>query len=373
MKIRAGSRTLTVGLIATAFTSLALVGAVLASAVGAGARPVSSTRPLLATPGSPTAFSFSGTLARPDGSYDLKFTLFGALTGGTAVAGPRTETGVAVAGSAYTTTIDFGTDAFDGAARFLQVAWRMSGGTTFKTLTPRVELVAVPYALGLRLPASESTAAPGNALSVMNGGGGNALAGTSTAAGAGVAGTNLGSGVGAQGTSGSGYGVEGTSERGLAGVYGTSTDAGSGVVGQVNNAAGSGVLGENSGSGPGVQGSSAGGPAGLFVGSGTNTALAVENGGIRVVGAGGDTATPAFVHTVSAANTCNSGYATAIDNPFTNNNPNALLFASPRNSYPVDVLYNWGGCPSGEWVLVFADSSDQMLANEAWNILVVDP
>ena len=369
MEIRVRIRKRAVGRIAAAgVASLLLVGAVLAVAAEVGALPVASTKP-----GSPTAFSFRGTLAQPNGFYDLKFTLFGTLTGGTAVAGPRTVTGVEVTGSAYTTTIDFGSDAFDGSARFLEIAWRQSGGTTFTKLTPRVELVAVPYALGLRLPATESTAASGNALSVTNGGGGNALAGISTAAGNGVSGSNLSTGVGTQGTSGSGYGVEGVSERGLAGVYGTSTDAGSGVFGQVDNAAGSGVLGENTGAGPGVQGSSSGGPAGIFVGSGSNPALALENGGISVIGAGDDTSTPAFIHTASATNTCDGGYATAIDNPFTDNNPNALLFASPRNAFPVDVQYNWSGCPTGEWVLVFADSSDQMLDGEAWNILVVDP
>jgi len=59
------------------------------------------------------------------------------------------------------------------------VAWSPSGAGTYTTVAARVELVAVPYALGLRLPATEATSVPGNALAVTNSGPGtgNAISG----------------------------------------------------------------------------------------------------------------------------------------------------------------------------------------------------
>jgi hypothetical protein len=66
-----------------------------------------------------------------------------------------------------------------------------------------------------------------------------------------------------------------------------------------------------------------------------STALAITNGAIRVTGAGLNTATVAFVHVVTAASK-NCPGVTIIDNPYTNDDPNAILFItqSPGTSNP---------------------------------------
>jgi len=62
-----------------------------------------------------------------------------------------------------------------------------------------------------------------------------------------------------------------------------------------------------------------------ITGSGSSsTALEINNGALKVTGAGINTQTPAFVYPVTAGNSC--GTFIVIDNPYTNNDPNAILF-----------------------------------------------
>ncbi len=99
-----------------------------------------------------TAFTYQGRLVDggnpANGVYDLRFTLYDAPVGGSAVGSPITVDDVAVADGLLTVQLDFGGDAFNGDARWLQVEVRPGNSTgTYTVLSPRQALTATPYAL----------------------------------------------------------------------------------------------------------------------------------------------------------------------------------------------------------------------------------
>jgi hypothetical protein len=81
-----------------------------------------------------------------EGSYDLRFTLHDAATNGSQVAGPLTNNAVAVSNGTFTVGLDFGMGAFDGQARWLEIAVR-ADTNDFSVLNPRQAVTATPYAL----------------------------------------------------------------------------------------------------------------------------------------------------------------------------------------------------------------------------------
>jgi hypothetical protein len=96
-----------------------------------------------------TAFMYQGQLLDgglpATGSYDLRLTLFDAVTNGNTIAGPVTNTAVAVSNGLFTTLIDFG-DAFDGNLYWLRLQVRTNGANNFTSLSPRQQLTPAPYA-----------------------------------------------------------------------------------------------------------------------------------------------------------------------------------------------------------------------------------
>src|SRR5262245_21346470 len=100
--------------------------------------------------GQGTAFTYQGRLndgsAPANGAYDLKFSLFGASSGGIALAGPRTPPAIVISKGLFTVLLDFGSDTFTGADRWLEVAVRPAGSGAFTTLNPRQPITATPYA-----------------------------------------------------------------------------------------------------------------------------------------------------------------------------------------------------------------------------------
>jgi hypothetical protein len=164
-------------------------------------------------------------------------------------------------------------------------------------------------------------------------------------------------------------------QGGAPGVWGTtdsSTANSSGVFGQANATSGAtmGVWGMSSspnGVGVFATGASAG-----------SIALEIQQGGIKVAGAGIDTDTPAFVHKATVANIV-FGYATIINNSLTNNDPNAILIVTPNynpgnvvagyNNHPIGVMYN---DTTGEW-LIFNQDIGAMPVGAAFNVLVIKP
>src|SRR6266852_4559475 len=87
-----------------------------------------------------------GTLAT--GNYDLLFTLNDAVTNGNPIGASLTNASVAVSNGLFTLTLDFGSGAFDGSARWLEIGVRTNGSSSdFAVLAPRQIVTAVPYAL----------------------------------------------------------------------------------------------------------------------------------------------------------------------------------------------------------------------------------
>src|SRR5437868_12517821 len=97
-----------------------------------------------------TAFTYQGRLndgANPaNGSYDFTFTLFGVSSGGSAVAGPITNSAVSVTNGLFIATLDFGAN-FPGANRWLELGVRSNLIGAFVTLSPRQKITATPYAI----------------------------------------------------------------------------------------------------------------------------------------------------------------------------------------------------------------------------------
>jgi hypothetical protein len=89
--------------------------------------------------------NFSGALA--GGGYDIRFTLFDTNVGGTMLAGPLTNSAVAVNGGLFTTLVNFGPGVFTGAGNWLELAVRTNGSGAFTVLSPRQLLAAVPYSV----------------------------------------------------------------------------------------------------------------------------------------------------------------------------------------------------------------------------------
>ena len=102
-----------------------------------------------------TAFTYQGRLmdnGHPaNGTYDFRFRLYDASTGGHTVGSPLYRHDVSVQNGLFSVTLDFGYNAFTGEARWLEVAVRPGSSTgSYTPLTPRQPIYAVPYALSLR-------------------------------------------------------------------------------------------------------------------------------------------------------------------------------------------------------------------------------
>ncbi|MBI5948523.1 MAG: hypothetical protein HY875_10315 [Chloroflexi bacterium] len=348
------------------------------------------------------AITYQGRLTTNDtpaqGPYDFRFILYDADFGGSQVPGTPTleVSDHFVSAGLFTVSLDFGPGAFPGDARWLEIAVRLGTSTgAYTPLNPRQPITATPYAFfarnagtattatGIALPyagTNSPAAAATNVFSVTNtnaaatgaalfgqsdstAGSAAAIKGviSSTAPGgfsAGVAGVN-------NGTGGLGVGVSGTQAGSGYGVYGQ-TPSGTGVYGETTS--GTGVYGISD-SGAGVVGSSFSGTGGAFRGD-----VSVQlDGAIRVLGA----KAPAFVHTVAGGDGCPAG-TTLINNPLTNDNPDAILIVTPRaplHPGAVGVYYDSNAIddcavPGEHWVITSLDGLP-MVVGEKFNVLVL--
>lgn len=99
-----------------------------------------------------TAFAYQGRLNDgsnlANGVYDLRFAIYDSgNSSGNLIAGPVTNSAIAVSDGLFTVALDFGGGVFDGNARWLEIAVRTNGATSFTTLTPRQLLTPTPYAI----------------------------------------------------------------------------------------------------------------------------------------------------------------------------------------------------------------------------------
>ena len=127
------------------FLVASVIGLMCAATISASARPV----PLS------TAFTYQGRLKLGgvplNNTADFQFTLWDAASGPTQVAGPVAVNSVTIASGLFAAPLDFGSDVFNGDARWLQIAVRSPAGFgPFTTLSPRQSLMAEPYSLQTR-------------------------------------------------------------------------------------------------------------------------------------------------------------------------------------------------------------------------------
>lgn len=300
-------------------------------------------------PGS--TFTYQGRLteggAPANGSYDLRFILYTAESGGSQVGSIiETKDDVPVANGLFTVTLNFGLGVFDGSPRWLEIAVRPGASSgDFTVLSPRQRITPTPYAFHAAM--AEALEVPWSA----------------------IGSSGIGIAIIAVTQDGDGYAIlasrseeaEGTD----AAIRGLNAGEGAGVAGHSTNAAGVGVQGTTA---------SATGTAGRFSGSGpTSRALQVGNGAIEVTG----NTRPAFVHQVDDANRCGGDEpiaGTIIDHPLANGTPNALLFVTPVGSdlagVAVSVAYSPANCAGGNnrWVIV---ADGELPDGSEFNVLII--
>ncbi|HEY6118342.1 MAG TPA: hypothetical protein VIV66_00200, partial [Pyrinomonadaceae bacterium] len=113
-----------------------------------------------------TTFTYQGKLTDSgipaSGNYDLQFSLWDALSGGTQQPQPSpitvTRTNVTVTGGVFTVQLDFTVNAFPGADRYLEISVRPAGVGSFTMLSPRQQIKASPYAIRTLSAASADNA-----------------------------------------------------------------------------------------------------------------------------------------------------------------------------------------------------------------------
>ena len=98
-----------------------------------------------------SAFTYQGMLRNggslAQGGHDFVFALWSDSTGGSQIGSSLTTLGVQVTNGFFTVALDFGSSAFDGNARWLNVQVRTAGGGSYTALSPRIALRPAPYAL----------------------------------------------------------------------------------------------------------------------------------------------------------------------------------------------------------------------------------
>ena len=102
--------------------------------------------------GQSSAISYQGRLnttgTPANGRFDIMLTLFGSATGGTPLVAAVTNLNVSVTNGLFMASADFGTSAYAGGNRWLEIAVRTNGvAGPFTTLAPRQGLAAAPVAV----------------------------------------------------------------------------------------------------------------------------------------------------------------------------------------------------------------------------------
>lgn len=130
------------------------------------------------------AFNFQGRLndgTNPaNGSYDMQFRLFNAITGGTQIGSVAERPNTTLINGVFSVNLDFGATAFNSPnAVFIEIAVKPSGSpNAFTILGPRQQLTVVPFAVRANnaTNADNSTNAV-NAVNSQNAGNSNTLDG----------------------------------------------------------------------------------------------------------------------------------------------------------------------------------------------------
>ncbi len=321
------------------------------------------------------AITYQGRLLKDgnpeQGFFDFRFILYDAAEGGNQKGSTVPRDNVLVQAGLFTVLLDFGAPDFSGEGRWLEIRMRPAGSPgDYTTLSPRQAITATPYALfakkagiasALALPFSAIGSSATEVFAVRNTD--NVAEGSAAITGrtdstkdkaAGVQGIVTQDAMGAFSSGVTGIN-NGSGENGI-GVSGYQDGSGWGVYGVTPG--GVGVRGESA-TGTGVQGLTTGGTGGAFRGD-----VSVQlDGAIKVLGA----KAPGFIHTVAVGDGCVgiAAHATAINNPLTDGNPNAILLVTVNKG-----LEGGLGHPTG--VGVFYDVDDFCAAADRWLIYSLD-
>jgi hypothetical protein len=193
-------------------------------------------------------FEYSGNPA--NGNFDFRVTIWDLETLGTEIASCQVFDNIFVQDGLFTfhllpdTLMD---QVFNGEPRWLQVAVRQSGTTTWTTL-PRQPITAVPYAWSLRPGADIEGATSDYTLSLANSGSSGALyASSSRVTGVTISAEHTTDGYAVLGSTNGGYpAVGGHNGGGGSGLYGFS-ETGHGIWGYTDTDQASGVVGVQTG------------------------------------------------------------------------------------------------------------------------------
>ena len=127
-------------------TPIAFIFGALAATLVAAAAFRGAGQPLDST------FTYQGQLRNAgqlvNGNVDVRFTLWDADVGGTQVGNANSFTNYPLTDGRFALGLNFGTGAFNGDQRWVQVEFRSPAGTgQYLTLAPRDKILATPYAL----------------------------------------------------------------------------------------------------------------------------------------------------------------------------------------------------------------------------------
>lgn len=92
--------------------------------------------------------TLGGSTVPANGTYDFQFSLHSQPQGsGNQIGSTIVLSGVTVQQGVFSVQLDFGGDAFGTEARYLNIGVRPSGSGDFRSLTPRQQIMSVPYAI----------------------------------------------------------------------------------------------------------------------------------------------------------------------------------------------------------------------------------
>lgn len=304
-----------------------------------------------------TSFTYQGRLtdggSPANGTYDLRFILYDADTGGAQAGSTVSKEDVPVANGLFSVDLDFGASVFNGEARWIEIAVRPGSGSGvagYTVLSPRQPVSPTPYALFAK--AAGSLAVP----FATTGGSIGAPASTSGL----VTITQTGTGIAITGSRTSTDAV-----AAFPAVLGTNSGLGAGVQGESTNP-----------SGVGISGLAANGTGGYFQGE---TGIEID-GDIKVSGS----SPAAFVHTVVTSgpskNTCSGSDEVTVLNV---TDSDAIIFVTIESTgggfpitSPVGVTYYSSAPPfctgvTNRWVAYTTAGGVNFPTGTRLNILVI--
>ncbi len=178
-----------------------------------------------------SSFTYQGQLknggAAVNRQCDFIWDIFADPSGGISLA-TDTDTAVQVTNGLFTVVINLPVTVMDGNARYVEIQVRCPAGTGgYTTLTPRQQLQAAPYALGLRLPFAHTINNNTTPLFAVTNTGGTTTSPSilgSSLGGDGVQGKSTGAGLADNGV----YGETNSTASSDAAVKGVSTDSAAG-------------------------------------------------------------------------------------------------------------------------------------------------